>query len=154
MSQKVNVYVVTSGDYDDYHIERVFLNLEDAEYYVAEQTDKRKHDPSSDIPKIEKWTANKNNNHEKVYKAIWFQVIGGIYGTRNLDWHMIYSLKPFHIDIEKNRKCPGSTFEMTFDGITGVIPTDITFDHDNLDDEVAVNQMVQNALTTWEENLL
>lgn len=154
MSQKVNVYVVTSGDHDDYHVERVFLNLEDAEYYVAEQTDKRKNDPDADIPSIEIWDVSKINKKKKVYKAIWFQVIGNIHSTRSLDWRMIYSLKPFHIDIKKNRKYPGATLEMTFEGITGVIPTDITFDHDNLDDEVAINQMVQSALTTWEENLL
>ena len=33
----MNIYVVTCGEYSDYHIERVFTNYEKAEQYVALQ---------------------------------------------------------------------------------------------------------------------
>lgn len=152
MSQKVNVYVVTSGDYNDYHIERVFLNLEDAEYYVAEQTDKRKNDPNADIPSIEIWNVSKMDKKKKVYKAIFFKA----FNRRILSWQMIYSLTPFQADIVRDRELPGSTTSKKYyiSGISGVIPTDITFYNDSIDDRAIVEKMIQSALTTWEENLL
>lgn len=152
MSQKVNVYVVASGDYDDYHIERVFLNLEDAEYYVAEQTDKRKNDPNADVPSIEIWNVSKMDKKKKVYKAIFFQASN----RRILSWQMIYSLTPFQVDVVRDRELPGSTTSKKYyiSGISGVIPTDITFYNDSIDDETIVKKMIQSALTDLEENLL
>lgn len=152
MSQKVNVYVVTSGDYEEYHIEEVFLNQDDAEYYVAEQTDKRKNDPNADIPSIEIWNVSKMDKKKKVYKAIFFRA----FNRGLLPWQMIYSLTPFQVDIVRDRELPGSTTSKRYyiSGISGVIPTDITFDNGNMDDVRSVKKMIQAALTDWEENLL
>lgn len=44
----INIYIVTAGIYDDYHIEKVFFSKEKAEEYAKEQNDKLKNGPQGE----------------------------------------------------------------------------------------------------------
>lgn len=61
------VWIVTEGEYSDYHIERVFLNKDHAEAY-AEVRRTGGHHYSDDSVKVEEWVVNADRN----LTALWY----------------------------------------------------------------------------------
>lgn len=94
------IYVVTSGEYSDYGIVKIFENIEDAEQFCAIHNDAAK--PYDDLYYLEIFPVHSYGEKEKIqtYKAIFCQVIE--YGDTipstvkiiNIETH--FSKKPFN----------------------------------------------------------
>lgn len=116
------VYIVTSGDYSDYTINRVFSNREAAEKCCAAW------ESIMYEPKIEEYELEDGSNIEieRVYKAISFDMGYSLfYDVTYLDYTMMYNAKPFCEKIarkEKTRLRDGRTIEFYY----GVIPVNKT----------------------------
>lgn len=95
----MKVYVVTRGSYSDFSIEKVFLDLNEAEKYCAVHND-----DYLDTPIIETYDTDDNEKIvcDKVYKAFLFNVNndGSIYvSARNV----VYSLNPIKKEINHSK---------------------------------------------------
>lgn len=132
------VYVITMGDYDDYHIEAVSMNKEAAEKFCAVRSD-----TSRDIPLIEEYdildeTVDKCEN---VYKAFFFTMFDN---GRIRSINMRYSMKPFALDICKDRTKDYRGFPVNIKGISGYIPVD-----ESVDDYETAKKIVRDHITKW-----
>lgn len=117
------VYVVTSGDYSDYSIDRVFSNREAAEKRCA--TWEYKHDE----PRIEEYELEDGSNieMEHVYKALEFDMRYTYYNdtVHITDIEMKYGVNPFEEKIRMKEKTTvrnGEEIELYY----GVIPVNKT----------------------------
>ena len=94
------IYVVTSGEYSDYSIVKIFENIEDAEQFCAIHNDNMK--PYDDGYCLEIYYLSGYGEEEKikVYKALFCQVIEcsvtipSTVGTINIETQ--FSKKPFN----------------------------------------------------------
>lgn len=132
------VYVITMGDYDNYHVEAVSTDKEAAERFCAVCSDTNR-----DIPMIEEYDILDEtvDKHEKVYKALFFTMFdnGRIHSV-----YMRYSMKPFVLDICKNRTKDYRGFPVDIKGISGYIPVD-----ESVDDYETAKKIVRDYVTKW-----
>lgn len=100
---KQEVYVVTSGEYSDYGINRIFLDQDLAEAYCAAHHNDSPY--GEDRPQIEVWEISDESDIkvDKVYKALWFSQT--IYRPNQpiISWKMEYNTLPFESKIDENR---------------------------------------------------
>lgn len=128
------VYVVTRGEYSNYGIETICTNREAAEKYCAIHPDLY-----GDEPMIEEWYISDGSEIEceKVYRAIFFSM------NENellLYFDMKYSIKPFVLDICKNRH----EANWTIHGISGYIPV-----NKNIEDRKAAEKIIFDHVAKW-----
>ena len=103
---KQEVYVVTSGEYSDYGINRIFLDRDLAEVYCAVHHNDSPYD--EDRPQIEVWEISDESDIKvdkiyKVYKALWFsQTIQHRPNQPIICWSMTYNTSPFELKIDEN----------------------------------------------------
>ena len=141
------VYVITRGEYSDYHIEKIFSTREAAEKYCAADTYKY------DEPMIEEYYLEDGSDIQidRIYKAVFFQVISmGTHRHGTVDrviTSMTYGLYPFPTDIQENRKVEkryGNGI-VTYPGISGWIPvTETPAAHDE-----KVEKMIRDRVAKW-----
>ena len=102
---KQEVYVVTSGEYSDYGINRIFLDRDLAEAYCAAHHNDSSY--SEDRPQIEVWEISDSSDIEvdTVYKALWFSQTIPPYRPNQpiISWGMEYNISPFELKIDENR---------------------------------------------------
>lgn len=102
---KQEVYVVTSGEYSDYGINRIFLDRDLAEAYCAAHHNDSPY--GEDRPQIEVWEISDESDIKMntVYKALWFsQTIPRCRPNQPIiKWKMEYNTSPFELKIDKNR---------------------------------------------------
>lgn len=114
------VYVVTRGDYSDYHIEAVFPTRDSAERWCAVHWK----DNSYDYPIIEEYDLEQPDilDDTKVYYAIFFvyndKYEKSIYGPSKPSYGIHLGTAPFETDICRNR---GESY-WKYEGISGYIP--------------------------------
>lgn len=70
------VYVVTSGEYSNYHIDAVFSDYDKAELYCAFLTDKD--DYNNENPHIEEYNQDIIQVEGKIYRGVSFREVQGI----------------------------------------------------------------------------
>ena len=120
------IYVVTSGEYSDYGIVKIFENIEDAEQFCAIHNDNMK--PYDDAYYLEIYPLSDYSEEEKIqtYKALSCRVIeynDTIPSTVNIiNIETQFSKKPFN----KSFKCINS-YTGIFD-YSCVIPVNKTYD--------------------------
>lgn len=128
------VYVVTRGDYSDYGIEAIFTNREAAEKYCAVHPE-----IYGDEPMIEEWYISDGSEIEceKVYRAIFFIASedGSLHSAE-----MKYSIKPFVLDICKDRR----EDDWCIHGISGYIPV-----HKTIKDQSVLGKIVFDHIAKW-----
>lgn len=143
------LYVVSSGKYEDYYIERIFETLLEAELYCAEESDKRRNKKWEDMPEITIWETDRVNDMTKtLFRAIWFVCYDSTARGSVIVWSMGYSLLPFHLDIQKDREIDEFT---TIHGISGYIPIAVSYDTGCFDDIEQVHEIIKKYVTEWEE---
>lgn len=132
------VYVVTMGDYDDYHIEAIFTNQEAAEKRCAVLSGVNR-----DVPVIEEWDISDGTKIEceKVYKAIFFIMYEN---GRFSSISMRYSTEPFAIDICKDRRKDYRNFPCNIRGISGYIPV-----NESIYDCDAAKKIINDHVAKW-----
>lgn len=94
------IYVVTSGEYSDYHIDGVFSNYEMAERYCALLTDK--HDYDYEDPHIEEYDQDLISVNGKVYRGLTFREVQGIKSKYVDGIYTFVSLNPIEKTIKKH----------------------------------------------------
>ena len=96
---KQEVYVITSGEYSDYRINRIFLDRDLAEAYCAV------HHHDEDRPQIEVWEISDESDIkvDTVYKALWFLQTIPRYRPNQpvIRWKMEYNTSPFELKIDE-----------------------------------------------------
>lgn len=134
--EKKKVYMVTSGEYSDYHVCGIFSTLEKAEQYAAAQDtnnyctcDFDRH--YIEVVEVDEYTVE----CETVYKAINFHL-----GEHNCGWNMIYGLKPFELSIEEYT-------HWGYGGYKGIIPVEKTFIV--YEDDELVTKIVRDHVAQW-----
>lgn len=143
------LYVVSSGRYEDYHIERIFETLLEAELYCAEESDKRRDKKWEDMPEITIWETDQMKDLTRpLFRAIWFVCDDSTARCSVIEWSMSYSLLPFHLDIQKDREIDEFT---TVYGVSGYIPVSITFDTGSFEDIKQVQEIIKKYVTEWKE---
>lgn len=139
------IYVVTSGEYSDYGIVKIFENIEDAEQFCAIHNDNMK--PYDDGYCLEIYPLSGYGEEEKikVYKALFCQVIeyrDTIPSTVEI-WciETQFSKKPFN----KSFKYEG--YWIGGREYSGVIPVNKTYDiHKNRE---IVEKIIQDEFRKW-----
>lgn len=139
------IYVVTSGEYSDYGIVKIFENIEDAEQFCAIHNDNMK--PYNNAYRLEIYSLSEHGEEEKIqtYKALSYQVIeynDTIPSTVEImNIETKFSKKPFN----KSFKC--------VDSWTGaceyscVIPVNKTYDiHE---DREIVEKIIRDEFYKW-----
>lgn len=105
--EKQQVYVVTSGEYSDYGINRIFLDQDLAEAYCAAHHNDSPY--GEDRPQIEVWEISDSSDIEvdAVYKALWFSYSMSNYKSSNpiMSWEMEYNTSPFESKIDEIHDC-------------------------------------------------
>lgn len=106
------VYIVTRGEYSDYHIESVFNTKESAEKYCAV------HWIDSEPPEIEEWDLEDGSNIEceKVYRAIHFSHDDRF--DREPYYCYVLATTPFKLNIQRDMR----KYLRPIIGIHGYIP--------------------------------
>ena len=108
---KQEVYVITSGEYSDYGINRIFLDRDLAEAYCAVHHNDSPYD--EDRPQIEVWEISDESDIkvDTVYKALQFSQTIPRYRSNQpvIRWKMEYNTSPFESKIDKiqDRKLSG-----------------------------------------------
>ena len=98
------VYVVTSGEYSDYHIDGVFTDYDKAELYRAILHDKDKYDYCN--PQIEEYNTDEIQVEGKVYRGLLFREVTG--KRRNVDSiHTFVSTNPIEEKVKTYTNCFG-----------------------------------------------
>lgn len=116
----MTIYVVTSGEYSDYHIESVFADKKQAELYCAVR-DSRREAYDSDFCRIEEYETDEAQLEGKVYYGISFYAqvyTSGIY-LQSAD--QIYSISPV---VTKSKSDRSALYRY----ITGTISTSQAYD--------------------------
>jgi hypothetical protein len=99
------VYVVTSGEYSDYHIDGVFSDYDKAELYCAFLTDKG--DYSCENPHIEEYDQDIIQVEGKIYRGVSFREVQGI-GSKYIDCiHTFVSMKPIEQKVKNHIRGDG-----------------------------------------------
>lgn len=130
----MTIYVVTSGEYSDYHIDAVFTDRRQAELYCA-ATDSRRAEWDYDSCSIEEYETDGARLEGEVYYGISFYA--HIYGD-SLDITSVdqtYSLKPVVADIR-------SGHTPLYNYISGVIPVIKAYNADNDAEYVQMKKIV------------
>lgn len=140
------VYVVTSGDYSDYKIDRIFENLDDAEKFCAIQNDSGTSDPCN----IEFWDLTESGTFQKAecHKAI----LGSFLRLKNsgyigsITWSMGFSKEPvsFNCKCVDNRVYAGDAERWEV-----VIPVMHTYNRCNINDDSVVEKIVRDSYYMW-----
>lgn len=135
--EKKKVYMVTSGEYSDYHVCGIFSTLEKAEQYIAAHDTACVGDNSWDRHYIEVVEVDDCEIECKtMYRAIKFWL-----GEKNCSWEMNYSTKPFELCIEERLRWGG--------GYIGTIPVERTYTDGNGDDDSVVVKIVHDRVAQW-----
>ena len=134
--EKKKVYMVTSGEYSDYHVCGIFSTLEKAEQYAAAQ-DTGVGENSWDRHYIEAVEVDDCEIECKtMYRAINFWL-----GEKNYSWEMNYGTKPFELlCIEERLGCGG---------YIGTIPVERTYTDGNGDDDSVVVKIIRDHVAQW-----
>lgn len=138
------VYVVTSGDYSDYSIDRVFSNREAAEKRCATW---RQDIIWGDEPRIEEYELEDGSNIEveQVYKGLDFDVRYTYYNdtVHITDIEMKYGVKPFEEKIrmkEKTTMRNGKKIELYY----GTLPVNKT-----VETEAEAEKIIFDRIAKW-----
>lgn len=136
---KPKVYIVTRGEYSDYYIEKVFSTREAAEKYVAIDSGK------DDEPQIEEYDLEDGSNIriDRMYKAVFFQVLKRWDGTEYVVFEMKYGTSPFPSDICVGRKADSGA---VYKGISGYISVNKNMTEA---DKEKVEKMVFDRVAKW-----
>lgn len=140
------VYMITSGDYEDYIVHRIYENIEDAERFCAMQNA-----PSptrDDIYVIEEIDLFESEDKDQsnvvdIFKAITF-TLDYVVDVRGrtcplIAWNMVYSAKPFDLSIKE---------EQNICECKGIIPVRKTYFKCTKDDGTVKN-IILNSITKW-----
>lgn len=120
------VYIVTSGEYDDYYIEKVFSDRKSAELYCALLSEDVQVDERYRVKEYEIYN-NKDDDEYIIYRSAWFYLCTHP-TTPRLDYHVVYSKHPVEKEIEVVDYC---------NDVRGVIPLDDgVYDYDDIYDLV------------------
>jgi hypothetical protein len=87
MKTSPKIYIVTSGEYSDYHIEAVFSTKELAESYIEDTTseDNRFYDdPTIEIYEIDGYSDMKKRGYKLYYVSM--EKDGSVYSINETDW--------------------------------------------------------------------
>ena len=119
----MNVYVVTSGEYSDYHIESVFIDKQQAELYcAARDSNREKYD--DDFCSIEEFETDGARLEGEVYYGILFYARLFDSGICLYSADQMYSVTPVMTKIKKDNS------DYSYKIITGTIPTNKVYDKD------------------------
>ena len=140
------VYMITSGDYEDYIVHRIYENIEDAERFCAIQNAHLStYDDMCEIEEIDLFGSEDKDqsNVVDVFKAIKF-TLDYVVDVRGrtcplIEWNMVYSAKPFELSIKEEPKI----FEYK-----GIIPVRKTYFKYTKDDGTVEN-IISNSITKW-----
>ena len=120
------IYVVTSGEYSDYGIVKIFENIEDAEQFCAVHNDNMK--PHDDGYRLELYSLSEHGEEEKIqtYKALSSQII-------EYSDTIPSTVKIINIETKFSKKPFNKSFKCVDSGIGGckyscVIPVNKTYD--------------------------
>lgn len=133
MNKVDTVYVVTAGDYEDYHIICVFDNRLDAERYIAlHQLD------SDSMMFIEEHDIcrDKELNNMIIYYGIEFYVHDN--ERQFTDYHIVFKNKTFEENITRTQRCYAP------DIISGIIPIPC-----RIVDENIIKKLICDAVTKF-----
>ena len=102
---KQEIYVVTSGEYSDYGINRIFLDRDLAKAYCAAHHNDSPYD--EDRPQIEVWEISDESDIKVdtvAYKTLWFSQTIPRYRPNQpiIGWSMAYNTSPFELKIDEN----------------------------------------------------
>lgn len=140
------VYMITSGDYEDYVVHRIYESIEDAEGFCAMQNARLStYDDMCEIEEIDLFGSEDKDqsNVVDVFKAITFTLD---YASDDrcrtchlIVWNMVYSAKPFDLSIKE---------EQNICGCKGIIPVRKTYFKYTKDNETVKN-IISNSITKW-----
>lgn len=120
------VYIVTSGEYDDYYIEKVFSDRKSAELYCALLSEDAQVDGRYRVEEYEIYN-NKDADKYKIYRGARFYLCTHP-TTPRLYYHIVYSKHPVEKEVEV--VCHRNV-------IRGIIPLDDgVYDYDDIYDMV------------------
>lgn len=139
------IYVVTSGEYSDYGIVKIFENIEDAERFCAIQNDDMK--PYGDVYRLEIYPLSGYGEEEKIqtYKALSCRVIE--YGdtipstVKIMDIETKFSKKPFNKSIKRIDYWIGAC------EYSGVIPVNKAYDI--YEQQEIVEKIIRDEFYKW-----
>ena len=140
------IYMITSGDYEDYVVHRIYENIEDAERFCANQNAlSTTYDDIYEIEEIDLFGPEDKDqsNVVDVFKAIKF-TLDYVVDVRGrtcslIEWNMVYSAKPFELSIKEEP----NIFEYK-----GIIPVRKTYFKYTKDDGTVKN-IISNSITKW-----
>lgn len=136
------VYVVTSGDYSDYGIVRIFENLEDAESFCAIKNDAGDTDPC----RIEFYNLTESGIFQKTeyHKAIHcrFRRMDDSGYIGSISWRVGYSKEPFSFEFKRVDDC---TYKSKIEYWKAIIPTMHTYDQHSETDDLIVEKIVRDS---------
>lgn len=144
------IYVVTSGEYEDYRIVKIFENIEDAEQFCAIHNDNMK--PHDDGYYLEIYPLSGYGEEEKIqtYKALSYRVIecnDTIPSTVGIiDIETKFSKKPF----DKSFRCVDSWAKAR--EYSGVIPVNKTYDI--YEQHEIVEKIIRDEFYKWKDHKL
>ena len=139
------IYVVTSGEYSDYGIVKIFENIEDAEQFCAIHNDNM--GPYDDAYYLEIHPLSEYGEEEKTqtYKALSYRAIEHSDAIssrlRIIDIEEQFSKKPFN----KSIKCVNFWAEAR--EYSGVIPVNKTYDI--YEDREIVKKIIRDEFYKW-----
>lgn len=136
------VYMITSGDYEDYIVHRIYENIEDAERFCAIQNARLStYDVMCEIEEIDLFGSKDKDqsNVVDVFKAITFTVDVRGRTCPLIAWNMVYSAKPFDLSIKE---------EQNICECKGIIPVRKTYFKCTKDDGTVKN-IILNSITKW-----
>ena len=92
------VYIVTSGQWDEYRIEAIFSDRKSAERYCALIPDNTQVDERCRVEEYEV-KVDKDTDEYTVYRSAWFYLCNR-HNTPRFDYHIVYSKYPFEKEVE------------------------------------------------------